>query len=121
MVLQRTASAPGFDLVYKNNSFKCAFITRSAQYAPGQIKTMKRHNESDEIFVLIHGKAMLITGEPSQKQYRKTVLESGTMYCVETGKWHYLAVSKDALVFVTENGQVSAANTDEICVEDSDV
>ena len=121
MVLQATASKPGFELICTNNSFKCAFITRSAQYAPGQIKAMKRHNESDEVFILIQGKAMLVTGEPTQKQYMKTALQSGISYCVEAGTWHYLAVSEDALVFVTENSQVSGENTDEICIEEYDV
>ena len=121
MVLQGMASKPGFDLVCKNDSFKCAFITRSAQYAPGQIKTMKRHNTSDEVFVLVRGNALLVTGEPTKEQYHRTVLESGVSYCVEAGTWHYLAVSEDALIFVAENSQVSAVNTDEICIEEHNV
>ena len=119
MVIQGMASNPGFGLVCKNDFFKCAFITRSEQYAPGRIRTMKRHNESDEVFVLVQGKAMLVTGEPMQGQYEKTVLRSGVSYCVEAGTWHYLAVSEDALVFVTENSRVSGENTDELCIDDN--
>ena len=53
-----------------------------------------------------------------QKQVKHTALQTGVSYCVEAGQWHYLAVSEDAIVFVTENSDVSAANTDEIDVTD---
>ena len=59
MVLQNSVSKTGFELVYKNNLFKCAFITQNEQYAPGKISCLNRHNKSDEIFVLIQGKAVL--------------------------------------------------------------
>ena len=121
MVLQGTASKSGFDLIYNGDSFKCAFISKSEQYAPGKLTAMKRHNESDEVFVLVQGKAKLITGEPMQNQYKETVLQQGVFYCVEAGTWHYLAVSEDALVFVTENSQVSGENTDEIRIEATNV
>ena len=118
MVQERVASRPGFDVVCKNELFKWAFITLSDQYAYGQVKIMKRHNESDEGFVLIKGQATLLTGDPIEKAYIKTELKTGTSYCVEAGTWHYLAVTEDALVFVVENSEVSGANTDAINVED---
>jgi len=117
MVQERVASRPGFDVVCKNESFKCAFITLSDQYAYGKITTMKRHNESDEVFVLVKGKATLVTGDVDSREYIMTELKKGISYCVPAGTWHYLAVSEDALVFVTENSQVSAENTDAINIE----
>ncbi len=79
---------------------------------------MKRHNCSDEVFALVQGRAVLVTGEPLRKQYEYIALQAGVSYCIEAGTWHYLAVSEDAMVFVTENSDVSAANTDEIDVKD---
>ena len=121
MVLKKTVSKSGFELVYKNDLFKCAFITRNEQYAPGKISTLKRHNKSDEIFVLVQGKAVLLTGDPSNTEYSITELQSGIEYCVEAKTWHYLAVSEDAMVFVVENFDVSKENTDELNVEDQNI
>ena len=118
MVQEGFIKKSGFALVHQNDTFKCAFITADRQYAPGQIRSMKRHNGSDEVFVLIQGKAVLVTGEPTQKQVEYTTLQTSVSYCVEAGQWHYLAVSEDAIVFVSENSDVSAANTDEIDVTD---
>ena len=116
-----TVTRPGFEPVCKNEMFLCAFITASEQYAPGKVASMKRHNGSDEVFVLLKGKATLLTGDPLQKQYTRTVLQTGVSYCVEAGTWHYLAVSEDAMIFVAENSQVSKLNTDEIRMEDQQI
>ena len=79
---------------------------------------MKRHNESDEVFVLVKGRATLVIGDVGRQEYIMTELKKGISYCVPAGTWHYLAVSEDALVFVTENSQVSAENTDTVSVEE---
>lgn len=121
MVLQNSISKNGFNLVYKGNAFKYAFITQSDQYAFGKVSSMKRHNESDEVFALARGNAVLLTGDPIKKQFSRTKLQIGTSYCVEAGTWHYLAVSEDAIVFVGENSTVSKENTDEINLEEENI
>ena len=117
MVREGFITHSGFQPVYQNNGFKCAFITAGEQYAPGQIKTMKRHNSSDEVYALVSGKAVLVTGDVAQKQYVFIPLCPGVSYCVDAGTWHYLAVSEDGTVFVVENSDVSAANTDAVDIE----
>lgn len=117
MVLEGRAEGSGFKLTCSNADFKCAFITKSPQYAYGQVKILKRHNESDEVFTLISGKATLLTGESGKAEYVATELKKGVAYCVEAGTWHHLAVTEDALVFVVENSGVSGENTDAISVE----
>lgn len=121
MVLQNAVSKTGFELVYKNDLFKCAFITQNEQYAPGKISCLKRHNKSDEIFVLIQGKAVLLTGEQTDGEYDATELQFGRSYCVTAGTWHYMAVSDDAKVFVVENADVSKENTDELNIEEQNI
>ena len=117
MVLEGVPEGNGFQLTCVNDTFKCAFITYSPQYSYEQVDVLKRHNESDEVFTLISGKATLLTGEPDKEKYDVRKLKKGVSYCVTAGTWHYLAVSEDALVFVVENSDVSSANTDEVAVE----
>lgn len=121
MVLKKTVTKPGFDLVYKGDSFKCAFITKSDQYSFGKVTTMKRHNESDEVFTLLRGKAVLLTGDPVSGQYDKTDMQLETFYCVEAGTWHHMAVTEDAVVFVAENFDVSKQNTNELNIEEQNI
>ena len=100
----------GFDVVVKNESFKCAFITHSPAYSFGEVSEMKRHNETDEIFVLLCGRAVMLTYENGKFSGRK--LLPNTEYNVHAKTWHYLAVSEDALVFVTERADTDSTNSE---------
>lgn len=117
MVITKRTSREGFEPIFDTPNFKCAFITLSPQYAFGKVKEMKRHNDSDEVFVLLSGSAVLLTREAGSTEYTKTPLEYQTAYNVKQSTWHYLAVSEDALVFVTESGSMKRGNTETKDVE----
>lgn len=102
----------GFEVFLSNNDFKCAFITAHNQYSFGRIKLIKRHNDSDEIYVLLRGNATVVTTDDLNGEFTKTELLPYTAYNVNKSTWHYLAVSDDALIFVAESGKVSPENTD---------
>ena len=121
MVITKRTSMEGFEPIFHTPNFKCAFITLSPQYAFGKVKEMKRHNDSDEVFVLLSGKAVLLTREENSTEYTKTVLEYQTAYNVQQGTWHYLAVSEDALVFVAESGTMKREYTESINLELEDI
>ena len=121
MVITKRTSMEGFEPIFHTPNFKCAFITLSPQYAFGKVKEMKRHNDSDEVFVLLSGSAVLLTREEVSTEYTKTVLEYQTAYNVQQGTWHYLAVSEDALVFVAESGAMKKEYTESINLELEDI
>ncbi len=100
----------GFCKVYQNENFKAAYITRSDAYSYGRINEMKRHNNTDELFVLLAGAATMLILE--DEKFVETQLKKDITYVVEKGTWHYLAVSADAKVFVCENADTNAENTD---------
>lgn len=102
------AAKPGFYLTNENDKFKCAFITAGPQYS-FEVKEMKRHNESDEVYVLMEGEAILLTKEET---FEAHPFEKGCAYRLAAGTWHALCVTEDAKLFVCENNEVSAANTD---------
>ena len=111
MVTVNTFSEKGFCPVVHNSIFKCAFITAHPGSACGSIKEMKRHNDSDEVFVLLEGAATLYTCDSLEAEVTVTKLQPRVAYNVEAGTWHYLAVSEDAVVFVAESGSMQAENT----------
>lgn len=108
----------GFQPVVRNDRFLCARITHSSQYSFGMVRTVKRHLTSQEVFVLIQGSAVLLTAAPDGSERQITELKRGEVCCVEAGYWHYLAVSEDALLFVTEGSDVSAQNTETMELEE---
>ena len=110
MFTSETTKKAGFDAVIKNDSFKCAFITHSPAYAFGAVEEMKRHNETDEIFVLLKGHAVMLIYEDGL--FSEYELSKNTAYNVHPKTWHYLAVSEDASVFVTEKANTDSTNSD---------
>ena len=116
MVITANQEEAGFETVFQNPAFKCSFISPSKQYAYGNIKLLKRHNDTDEVFVLLEGSAVLLTKD-DDSGYQVTPLQQKIAYNVTKGTWHHLAVSDNALVFVTESGSMLKENTQSIDVE----
>ena len=112
MVITTKPEKEGFETVFQNSAFKCAFISPSNQYAYGKVTQLKRHNDTDEVFVLLRGKAVLLTREDANDKCDVINVEPFTAYNVKASTWHYLAVSEDAEVFVTESGALDPKNTD---------
>ncbi len=112
MVEKSTIEQSGFNRFIWNEHFITAFITRSEAYSDGLIKVMKRHNDTDEVFVLLKGNATLYTREELGAECEITKLEPLTAYTVKASTWHHLAVSEDAALFVTESGALDPKKTD---------
>lgn len=100
----------GFEPIVLTERFKCAFITHGEGYTYGQVREMKRHNKTEEVFVLLSGKATLLTLEG--ECFEETNMVPEAAYTVCGGTWHSLAVSRDAVLFVTENSDTDRTNTD---------
>lgn len=111
-------NGPGFQPALRTERFLCAFISYAGQYAYGKVTALKRHLNSPEVFVLLRGEATLLTANLDLSCRNVADLEPGKAVCVEAGTWHYLAVSEDALIFVTENNDVSAQNTETLYLEE---
>lgn len=117
MLITAQPSRPGFEPVVTTDRFKCAFLTHGEGFTYGQVWELKRHNKTDEVFVLLSGKATMLILE--NDQFTETPLELNKSYNVSTGTWHYLAASQDAVVFVTESSDTSKANTDVLTLSEA--
>ncbi|MBO5007328.1 MAG: hypothetical protein J6D26_00640 [Clostridia bacterium] len=102
---------PGFNVVFKNESFKCAFITYSEAYSDKTVKEMKRHNTTDEIFILLKGEASIFIYEEGKKA-EKIHMKKHKAYNITKNTWHHVTVSHDAELFVIENSNCSSENTE---------
>ncbi len=66
----------------------------------------ERHLETDEAFVLLEGKALLIEDDTEYE------MEKCKVYNIKKGIWHHIVVSPDATVLVIENSNTSPDNTE---------
>lgn len=69
---------------------------------------MERHNETDEVFVLLAGEATLLIGESGQK----VKMSVGKIYNVHKGTWHQIVTKPGARCLVVEKSDTSEANSE---------
>lgn len=108
-VKENPKNGNGFDTLHAFEGWKVAFITHAEQY--GELKILKRHTKTDEVFVLIKGEATLFTADDNES-LQTTVLEKEKLYVVQKNTWHHLKVSKDAILIVVENSDTTKENTE---------
>ncbi|MBR3862499.1 MAG: hypothetical protein IKM42_02455, partial [Clostridia bacterium] len=78
--------------------------------AYGELRCMKWHLESDEVFVLIRGEATLYTLEG--ETLLETPLEIGKTYNVKKGTWHHVQLAPNAMGYIVENSNTTKENTE---------
>ncbi len=98
---------PGFSTKVVYDGWKAAFITYSPQY--DELKEMKRHMETDEVFALLSGSATAFTFDGT---LHETPMEPKKLYNIKKGTWHHVKVSPDALLLVVENSNTTKENTE---------
>lgn len=111
MFLYPAPGQVGYLPVLKNDHYLCAYITHADNHAYGKVSKVERHLTSQEIFLLLKGKGTLLTADPDFTETHIDHLEVGVPFCVDAGVWHYLALSEDALLFLIENNDVNAQNS----------
>ena len=78
------------------------------------IHKVERHTETDEVFVLLKGKGVLIIGgnNPRVDDISPQVMEQGKLYNVRQNTWHTILLSRDASVLIVENPDTGEQNSE---------
>jgi mannose-6-phosphate isomerase-like protein (cupin superfamily) len=73
-------------------------------------RTVERHNETDEVFVLTHGRSILFIDTDAEIQ--AVDMQPGVIYNVTRGTWHNVIGTKDASWLIVESRNTSEENSD---------
>ncbi len=106
-------SGPGYDPTMHFDTWRVAYLNYAERFDPLTPLVQERHILTDEVFLLLQGKATLIIGDTLQKYEMKPF----QLYNVKKGCWHHIHVSKDAKVLIIENNDTSQENTEYRSVE----
>ena len=87
---------------------------------PTRISDMERHLETDEAFILLRGKAVLIVGGNGRQAVDLIPCEmvSEKVYNVRAGVWHTVLLSPDASVLIVENSDTGEGNSEKCNLDD---
>jgi ureidoglycolate hydrolase len=104
---------PGFHPLVVFNSWRVAFLNYDEKYLEGNIKMLEKHNETDEVFVLLNGKCKLLVAEGNDKPEKIYTVEMDPckLYNVKKGVWHNLIAEPETVLLIVENADTSRGNT----------
>ncbi len=105
--------APGYQPVIDFEAWRVAILNYLEEIHPERISFMERHNETDEVFVLIKGDGLLFLGEGDQRieKIHSQIMEFGKIYNVKRSTWHTVVLSRDGSVLIVENRNTSRDNS----------
>jgi ureidoglycolate hydrolase len=87
---------------------------------PTRIADMERHLETDEAFILLRGKCVLILGVNGGQaaELIPCEMENEKLYNVRAGIWHTVLLSPDASVLIVENSDTGEGNSEKCQLND---
>jgi hypothetical protein len=108
-----THEGPAFLPLVDFGAWRVAVLNFVEHLLPENLTNMQRHDETDEVFVLLKGRCILFVGDGKD--------EAGTIhaenmvplkiYNVKKSTWHNHTLSEDATVLVVENRDTTEDNS----------
>ncbi|MFN2340851.1 MAG: hypothetical protein ABR547_06235 [Halanaerobium sp.] len=114
--------AAGYKPVIDYGEWRVAVLNYCDELLPENITKMQKHNQTDEVFVLLKGKCMLFMAEGDQeieKIYAQE-MEPYKMYNIKRSVWHTHTLSEEAMVLIIENRDTGLDNSPEIDLTDQE-
>lgn len=95
-------------------TWRVAMLRFIDELIPDRIERVERHNETDEVFVLLAGQALLFIGQgpATLETLQALVMQPLKQYNVKRSAWHVAVLSRDASILLVENRDTSTTNTD---------
>ena len=103
----------GYAPVVDYGVWRVAVLNYNEDALPQNIAKLERHNETDEVFVLLKGKCILIIGDGDEKAtaiYAQD-MEPLKVYDVKKAVWHSTVLSEDASLLIVENMDTTMENS----------
>jgi hypothetical protein len=103
----------GYCPVVDYQSWRVAVLNHSDELDPENLTNMQRHNETDEVFVLLRGRCILFVGagEDAVTDISAEDMQPFKIYNVKKAVWHTHALSEDAQVLIVENRDTTYDNS----------
>jgi len=107
----------GYRPLVDYGEWRVAILRYEDELAPENINTMERHNETDEVFVLLAGQCQLFIGVPNDDggtEIEAVAMEPLKLYNIRKGVYHSHTLSQDATVLVVENRNTGEGNSEKL-------
>lgn len=96
------------------NGWRVAILNDAPKFRRERTTFLERHNETDEVFVLLDGECALYIGDGKDGAGTISLMpmEKKKLYNVKKGVWHNLTAVPGTALLIVENADTSAKNSD---------
>lgn len=111
----------GYKPIIDYGAWRVAILRYHPELEPHAISAMQRHDETDEVFVLLSGHCILFIGEGADRieAVHAADMQPLKAYNIRKGAWHTHTLSHDATVLIVENQDTRDANSPTRALSDS--
>jgi ureidoglycolate hydrolase len=104
----------GYKPLVDFGSWRVAYLRYIDELEPDNIERVERHLETDEVFVLLNGQAVLFVGEGerSLQDLAAHPMQPCQLYNVKQNTWHTVVLSRDATILLVENRDTGEVNSE---------
>ncbi|MGM0378609.1 MAG: hypothetical protein ACQEQE_02585 [Bacillota bacterium] len=112
----------GYKPIVDYDKWRVAILNYHKELLVKNIDKMQKHNETDEVFVLLKGKCTLFlaNGDKEIGKIYKKDMKPFKAYNIKKGVWHTHTLSKEAKVLIVENRDTSLKNSPEKKLKESE-
>jgi hypothetical protein len=109
----RAYTGEGYQPLVDYEAWRVAILRYEDALLPENIAEMQRHDETDEVFVLLKGHCILFLGEGHETVTRIHAVDMLPLklYNVKRGAWHTHTLDKKASVLIVENRLTTDENS----------
>ena len=109
----RDHATAGYKPVVDFETWRVAVLNYDSSLRAENIINLQRHNETDEVFVLLRGRCILFLGQGDDEVTQVYAEDMGPLkiYNVKKGAWHNHTLNEDAVVLVVENRDTTYDNS----------
>jgi ureidoglycolate hydrolase len=107
--------AEGLKRVYENSKWMVGVKNWKPANDVANIDCLERHNETDELFILLAGSCVLLSANEKPGgglALSATRMEPGKVYNIPRTLWHNTVTSKDVKLILVEDSSTGAKNSD---------
>nr|WP_308743051.1 hypothetical protein [uncultured Anaerocolumna sp.] len=103
----------GYKPLIDYQGWRVAILRYCEELEIHNIKTMQKHDETDEVFVLLDGNCTLFAGGKGEniEEIEGIVMEPYQLYNVKKGVWHTHTLDKKGRVLIVENQDTCEENS----------
>jgi hypothetical protein len=110
----------GYQPLIDYDKWRVAILRYSDELLPERIFAMQRHDETDEVFVLLQGRCILFLGEGKDTINSITAVDMvpRKLYNVKRGVWHNHTLSIETSILIVENRDTTIQNSPKMLLND---